>query len=84
MIHSLFYIQSLTVGGGAALMRVVEVAADIERALRRGATGVMNAVAADAQRARNARAEKRAIFSVSLVYAFEESAPKYSRSAVRR
>lgn len=46
-------------------MRVdVEDVATVERVLRRGATGVMNAVAADVKRARNARAEKRAIVAV--------------------
>lgn len=56
----------LTVGGaaGAALMRVVEdVAAETERLLTRGATGVTNA-AADERRAKNASAEKRAIFNL--------------------
>lgn len=54
----------LTVGGGvgAALMRVVDDVAQTERLLKRGATGVTNAVA-DVKRARNASAEKRAIFT---------------------
>lgn len=47
---------------GAALMRVVDDVAQTERLLKRGATGVTNAVA-DVKRARNARAEKRAIFT---------------------
>lgn len=56
--------HTLTVGGalGAALMRVVvDDVAETERLLRRGATGVTNAEA-DAKRAKNASAEKRAIF----------------------
>lgn len=49
---------------GAAFMRVVEdVAAETERLLTRGARGVTNA-AADERRAKNASAEKRAIFNL--------------------
>lgn len=46
----------------AALMRVVDDVAETERLLTRGATGVTNAVT-DVKRAKNASAEKRAIFT---------------------
>lgn len=62
------FLALLTVGGGvgAALMRVVQDVADTERLPKWGAIGAMNALAADVKRARIARAEKRAISSLSL------------------